>query len=244
MKIYLAAFKTIEKKWLDSTNDIYLLSSFYEHKTGKYGDYVKQKKHLLDSGAFSFFGGKKTDWIEYADKYAEFINKTNQQLFFELDIDTIKGLSYAEMLRNRIEKQTNKQSIPVWRPSRGVNYWYRMCEEYNYVAISASGAYDSSWRRKKRSIHVFNKMIAIAKQYNTKVHGLGFTTISQLKKIPFYSVDSTTWLNAQKYGELHYYSNGDIKRIRDNRRLKNSSQMQVNNFREWVKFQRYADKIL
>ena len=65
MKVYLASFKTIEKQWKQPTNDIYLLSSFYEHKTGSFGDYVCQKKHILDSGAFSFFDGKKKiDWID------------------------------------------------------------------------------------------------------------------------------------------------------------------------------------
>ena len=40
MIVYLAGFKTIEKVYPSSTEDIYLLSSFLEHKGGKYGDYV------------------------------------------------------------------------------------------------------------------------------------------------------------------------------------------------------------
>ena len=52
MIIYLAGYKTIEKYYKETTNDIYLLSSFWEHKSGKYGDYVLQDKHILDSGAF------------------------------------------------------------------------------------------------------------------------------------------------------------------------------------------------
>lgn len=59
MKVYLAGFKTIEKHYPEPTKDIYLLSSFYEHRTGKHGDYVNQENHILDSGAFSFFGGVK-----------------------------------------------------------------------------------------------------------------------------------------------------------------------------------------
>lgn len=34
MKIYLAGYKTIEKHYNQSTKDIYLLSSFWEQRTG------------------------------------------------------------------------------------------------------------------------------------------------------------------------------------------------------------------
>ena len=37
MIVYLAGFKTIEKTWNKPTNDIHLLSSFWEHKNGKFG---------------------------------------------------------------------------------------------------------------------------------------------------------------------------------------------------------------
>ena len=58
MIVYLAGFKTIEKDWITPIKDIYLLSSFWEHKSGKFGDYVKQEKHILDSGAFSAINDK------------------------------------------------------------------------------------------------------------------------------------------------------------------------------------------
>ena len=58
MKIYLAGFKTIEKTYNKPTDDIYLLSSFWEHKNGRYGEYVTQEKHILDSGAFTAINDK------------------------------------------------------------------------------------------------------------------------------------------------------------------------------------------
>lgn len=250
MKVYLAAFKAIEKHFKGSTKDIYLLSSFYEHKTGKHGEYVCQKNHILDSGAFSFFGGgKKVDWKEYTKKYCSFIKKTKQKLFFELDIDKVTSLTHAEQLRDQIEQSTGRQPIPVWRPSRGIEYWHKMCENYPYVSISASGAYDSSWTRKKESIPVINKMLLIARKNNSKVHGLGFTAMPLLHKLKFYSVDSTTWLNAAKFGEIQWFSNGIINKLQAGKLGKKTikskeKKMLINNFNEWIKFQKYADKNL
>jgi hypothetical protein len=80
MKIYLAGFKTIAKKYTKSTKDIYLLSSFWEHKGGTYGEYVNQDNHILDSGAFTAINDKtgkykNFDWDNYCDKYIAFIKK-------------------------------------------------------------------------------------------------------------------------------------------------------------------------
>ena len=81
MKIYLAGYKTLEKHYNQSIEDVYILSSYYEHKNGKFGNYVYSKNHILDSGAFTFFGGKKVDWEKYTYAYCDFINKTKQELF-------------------------------------------------------------------------------------------------------------------------------------------------------------------
>ena len=88
MILYLAGYKPCAKRWNLDTKDIYLLSSFWEHKSGHYGGYVCQEKHILDSGAFSAFSGKNNsfDWDGYVKKYADFVLKNNIQRFFELDI--------------------------------------------------------------------------------------------------------------------------------------------------------------
>ena len=46
MILYLAGYKYCAKRWNLDTKDIYLLSSFWEHKSGHYGSYVCQEKHL------------------------------------------------------------------------------------------------------------------------------------------------------------------------------------------------------
>ena len=101
MILYLAGYKPCAKRWNLDTKDIYLLSSFWEHKSGHYGGYVCQEKHILDSGAFSAFSGKNNsfDWDGYVKKYADFVLKNNIQRFFELDIDVVVGLEKVEYYR-------------------------------------------------------------------------------------------------------------------------------------------------
>ncbi|UQT35709.1 hypothetical protein M5E82_09040 [Parabacteroides distasonis] len=121
MILYLAGYKPCAKRWNLDTKDIYLLSSFWEHKSGHYGGYVCQEKHILDSGAFSAFSGKNNsfDWDGYVKKYADFVLKNNIQRFFELDIDVVVGLEKVEYYRKYLEDRTGRRPIPVWHASRG-----------------------------------------------------------------------------------------------------------------------------
>lgn len=245
MKIYLAGFKTIERYWNNPTKDIYLLSSFWEHRAGKYGDYVRNKNHILDSGAYSAITGiaKNINWDVYIEKYANFINKNNIELFFELDIDNIVGLKEVERLRAKLEKLTNKKCIPVWHKSRGKEYWLQMVKDYDYVAIG--GIVTKEIKRKEYPY--FHWLLKEAKKQNCKVHGLGFTNMKGLIKYPFYSVDSTNWLNARFGSSGADFFNGKIiKNIKkpEGKKKKNLMVLSTHNFKEWVKFQKYALKNL
>jgi hypothetical protein len=198
---------------------------------------------LLDSGAFSFFG-KKADslnWEEYQNKYADFINAHSIDKFFELDIDILVGIEEVERLRERLISLTGKTPIVVWRPSRGIEYWQKMIEQYPYIAISASGSYDSRWTRNPGSEDVLRQMVKTAHAQGVKVHGLGYTNIDKLKHIGWDSIDSTTWVHGNRTGQIHEFRNGKIiKHKRPEGTFMPPKQAAIHNFDEWVKFQQYA----
>jgi len=245
MKIYLAGFKTIEKYWKESTKDIYLLSSFYEHKNEKCGNYVKQKNHILDSGAFTFMQNKNktVDWDKYTEEYANFIKKYNIELFIEMDIDSIIGLKEVEKLRTKLENVTNKKCIPVWHKSRGKEYWLQMIKNYDYVAIGGIAINEI----KQNEYKYFNWFLKTAKKENCKVHGLGFTKTKLLKKYRFDSVDSTTWNVGGKFGNVVILDRCGFPTKRYKKkynRVKNVNDLNMYNFNQWIKFQKYAEKYL
>ena len=265
MKIYLAG--TYSRKYcIEEAMKVYLAgdngkySGTYDEEIEKHKPYILEsyyyirnneewimgmrpyfKGFLLDSGAFTFLNsGGKINWEQYVREYAEFINKHEVELFFELDIDPIVGLKEVERLRDLLEELTNKKYIPVWHKSRGMDYWEKMVQEYDYVAIGGIVTKEI----KPKDYSIFSVLIKIASQHKCKVHGLGFTNIDGLRKYKFYSVDSTAWLYGNRGGFLYQFNGTKLDKIQPkNMRLK-GRQAAIHNFTEWLKFSHYADRNL
>lgn len=147
LNIFLAGNDGYRKdRFKIKTHDLNILESFYYLKTQEWMfPLIKEfKNFLLDSGAFTFMNQNRNhdiDWDAYIEEYADFINKLDISLFFELDIDSIVGIDEVERLRHKLEKLTGKKAIPVWHVSRGHDYWLKMIKEYDYVAIGGDKKY-------------------------------------------------------------------------------------------------------
>lgn len=228
----------------DLLSDINILESFYYLRNN--ASFMSIISHfgsfLLDSGAFTFMQGShkgEIDWDGYVKEYASFINKWNVDLFFELDIDPIVGIREVERLRTKLESLTGKKPIPVWHKSRGKDYFIKMCENYPYVALGGIVT-----KEIPRNIYekAFPWFIKTAHDHKCKIHGLGYTTISNLPKYRFDSVDSTAWLYGNRGGYLYRFNpkTGLMDQIKkEGCRLK-PREAAMNNFNEWVKFGVYA----
>lgn len=253
MRLHLAGVTTVANM-KESDNILFALESFYGLRGKSEKDLTIQriKKRtwqcfLLDSGAFSFMAQQKKgnfkeiDWDKYLDEYIDFINRYNVRYFFELDVDSLVGYEKVKQMRTRLERETRKKCIPVWHKSRGLEEWIKMCKEYDYIAIGASGKNDSAWTIKNTS--VLKKLLSIAQENNCKVHGLGFTRTKVLHEFSFYSVDSTAWLSGGRFGSLYEFNGKTMNSVSfKNRRARNAKEINNHNLKEWIKYQKYLDE--
>jgi len=246
MKLFLAGEHTVKNGNLAQWDNVKILESYiYASKNAHFSRLILSKSldFLLDSGAFTFMSDKKNtaNWDEYIARYCDFINSYKIKHFFELDIDSVVGLKEVERLRTKIERLTGKQPIPVWHKSRGLDYWKGMVKDYKYIAIGGIVT-----REIKLNEHpVFTRLIDIAHEAGAKVHGLGYTNLKGLERYKFDSVDSTSWLFGNRKGSVFKFNGRTIIDIPKppGTRLK-SQQVALNNFQEWVKFQKYAEQNL
>lgn len=222
----------------------YILESFYyvdkdtELLLPFFGDF------MLDSGAFTFMEGNggKVCWEEYLERYADFIVRNNVQKFYELDIDSVVGYDKVLDLRRRLESLTGRQSIPVWHSNRGIREFYRMCDEYDYVALG--GIVGNEWDKKAE--HMLPAFIYEAHKRGAKIHGLGFTKLKLLEHYHFDSVDSTAWTAGNRFGFVYHFDGRTMQKTNcpKGMRLADSRKVAFKNYIEWIKFQRYAESNL
>ena len=224
--------------------NIYALGSYY-NISQKFNKYIPLfKDFLLDSGAYTFLkkNNKNVNWNAYLEKYIAYINEHKIKNFFELDIDDLIGYEKVKEFRYRLEKATGRVSIPVWHYSRGLEEYYRLCDEYSYIAIGDIAI---------RVIRVddykyFPYLIREAHKRNCKVHGLGITATSVIKRYHFDTVDSSSWSGGGRFGSLYFFKDGEIAARRRTKglRIKNWEDADVHNLREFFKYQRYAESHL
>jgi len=245
MRLYLAGEHCVKNgKKIKTWSKLSILESYYYARDNKYFQELLSTANLmdflLDSGAYTFMNNatsKTINWTKYVEQYAAFINKYNIKQFFELDIDSLVGLEQVEQLRNQLENQTGKKSIPVWHKSRGLDYYHKMVKEYEYVAIGGI----VNKEIKKQHYGIFHKLLKIARENKCKVHGLGFTPTKGLNKYKFYSVDSTAWLYGNLGGYVYHFKNGIMNKtmVPNGKKLK-SQMVAQHNFNQWIKYQQYA----
>lgn len=240
MKIYLAG-NVGNEKW-DCCIDTPILESFVYINNAAKNKIPKIKYFLLDSGAFTWFSaGKEVNWDDYVEKYAAFINEMKIKKFFELDIDSLIGFQEVLRLRNKLERLTGKQSIPVWHISRGIRQFEKDASEYPYIALG--GIVSGEWSQQAQTR--FPWFIKTAHQYGAKIHGLGYTSLQGLKKYHFDSVDSTAWTTGNRFGCIYRFNGKTMQKINvpPGKRLK-TKEVALHNFKEWAKFSRYAESHL
>lgn len=252
MKLYLAtpvtALSYVDPAELQGR---YILETYHAIKNAKDLSWLQycREDFLLDSGAYTYMRGNggdlsKIDWDKYIHNYAAFIKTHGIKYFFELDIDAVIGYSNVKYLTQKLNKLAERQCIPVWHRKRGYEEWLRSIKDYSYVSLSASGNNGSSeWTRTRGAENVLYKMNKVAMENNCKVHALGYTKIDMLRKIPFYSVDSASWVRGA-FGTLTKF-NPNSPRGFDMIKKPAGKNMVVrethaHNFREWLKIQEWA----
>ena len=243
MKVYLAGHWPWAESGLydlEINQKICILESFYYIKDWMLPYIQNYWDFMLDSGAFTFMmnTNKKLNWVEYLESYAHFIRDNKIGKFFELDIDSIVGYKKVLEYRDRLEQIVGSPCIPVWHRSRGKDEFLKLVNDYEYISIGGIAIRHIE----KKEFKFFKWFIDVAHAHSCKIHGLGYSSIPGLKKYNFDSVDSTSWLYGNRGGFLYQFKNNDLVKLYPPKgtRVK-GREVALHNFREWIKFQRWAD---
>lgn len=185
-------------------------------------------KLLLDSGAVNFynkyvkkntkgapgrrFSDRRREKHEYAstdefkkyrNAYIHFIkkNKASLSAYINLDIINNAKASYESL---KYMESKGLTPLPVFHIGNDVKWLERYIKEgYGYICLG--GITPNPWEQVKPILDkIWSDILTDDKGMPIlKVHGLAATSFPLMKRYPWFSVDSTSWLKMGVYGSIY-----------------------------------------
>ena len=180
-------------------------------------------KFFIDSGAFTYMSNPKyqentvEQWEGHIERYLEWAKKHKDIIFAIASLDLeylVGGDKVQEWNEKYFEPFMLETGIPVcfvWHEDGTKLSWEDYCKRYPYVGVSWG---TDSFADGTGGLKTGQRMLKVAEKYGAVVHGMAMTRTSLLTKLPFYTVDSTTWLVGLQYGEVNYWRGTRMSRLK------------------------------
>lgn len=234
--LYFAGSQAAEvDKYLQQKNCLRLFSYLNEKKGIDEWKEQLPKNLFIDSGAFSVAHNNKTVDI---DAYIDYINSNPEiNIFVELDKipypilnkETAKESSEVSWknylyMKERVTSPCNL--LPLYHFGESIDHLKRILntpykgELPAYIGIG--GRHGVSTKLQELYFQNIFDVVKSSDNPNVKIHVFGMTVLSTLEKFPFYSADSTTWLQLGVNGNIFSNKYGIInvserqKKAKDN----------------------------
>lgn len=193
-----------ERQGIDSVNC--KLESYHYIGTGRYADRIRENgdRVFLDSGAFSAFSlGVQVDlpaYCEWIKRNLDIIRTDGPSLMASV----LDGIGDPlKTYQNQIAmEQLGVRPLPCFHYGEDERYleWY--IEHYEYITIGGMVPISTP--------QLFHWLDRIWNKYLTdgsgrariKVHGFGLTSVPLMQEYPWYSVDSSSWVQIGAHGNI------------------------------------------
>lgn len=182
------------------------LESFHYVGNGSKDDAIRYTGHkiFMDSGAFSMFTlGSEIDLNEYG----RFLTTRADYIEIASNVDAIGAGREQDSYDN--QKILEAMDLPVRvcpvHHARDDDRWLvrYLDEGYDYIFLGGmvpeSTPYLIEWLDR-----IWDKYLALPDgTARVKIHGFGLTTLELMDRYPWYSVDSTSWVQVGMFGGLY-----------------------------------------
>lgn len=202
----------------------FLMSYHYLQKTHtnmekRFGD--GNIRLFIDSGAHTYQQDPKyeevtiEEWEQHLQKYLRWLEKNKKYIFAaaNFDFENMLGADIvAEWNRKYFEPFMLRTGIPicfVWHQNSAYD-WESYCQRYPYIGFSSVNIVSGE----NIDLTDYKEKLRIAEKHGALVHGFGMTRTGMLTELPFYTVDSTTWMVGLQYGELNYWTGTKMTRLK------------------------------
>ncbi len=156
--------------------------------------------HFLDSGAYSLRKEKVTDYLEYMDRYADFVKTNSSAIDLYANVDVIGDPETTYQNQKYLERQ-GISPVPVVHYGEEIKWIEKyLSEGYELIAL---GGLASNHRGIDGWLGAcFNVLCDAKGNLRAKVHGFGVGGVGPILRYPWHSVDTVRWAHLGSRGYL------------------------------------------
>lgn len=183
------------------------------------------KEVMLDSGAFTAFTkGHKVTLEELTATYDDTLSKLNPKLqVWLINLDVIPGeygrvaspkeiddaLVASDINYKKLKKRYGDRVLPVYHQTEPLSRLRDVCKQNWFIGAGFRQDFSEEHR-----IRCAEEVLEYAHSQNVIVHGLATTGYKMLRRAPFDTVDSASWLYTAAMGGIHFIDpRGDLSDI-------------------------------
>ena len=177
------------------------VSKWAEKRLGKNPSKAEANNAFRSDEFKEFYVGVVAEMEAWETKYMEVAaHFQNNPKVVVVEFDA--GQPYTIYERRMRWFQAGLTPLIVWHAGTRREAFERMCRWAPYVGIGGIATGDSKYKAA-----MFSWVFDFAKRNGSKVHGFGMTQQEPMRRSPFFSVDSTSWLSGARFG-VHYEYRG------------------------------------
>jgi len=155
---------------------------------------IKKNRSITDSSYIN-----TPEFKDYLNSYIEFCHKYKKYLNVYANVDVIGDGKKTFIVHREMEKQ-GLRPLPVYHYGEHIKWLHKYIDKgYDYIAL---GGIVGDKRDRKHKISWIRKVFSEIQGKNIKLHGFAITSIKMLTEFPFYSVDSTSWIQIASNGAI------------------------------------------
>jgi hypothetical protein len=149
---------------------------------------------FADSGAFSAMTqGAKVD----LEEYARWLLRYKHWFGVYANLDVIRHAELTWSNQQILEDRYGLEPLPVFHVAEGWDWLHHYLERYRYIALGVAGHPTS--RYMGWVVRCFKER---GDPPRAAYHGFGITSWKALRSFPWYSVDSSSWAQGYRYGQV------------------------------------------
>ncbi len=194
----------------------HILESFHYVGKQRYADDMRKDnaKVFLDSGAFSMWTSgihiSVAEYCAYIERNRDILRVEDGALMASV-LDSIGQGKEIETYRNQLEMEWRGVTpLPCFHYGEDERYLEYYLSKYNYITIGGMV------RKTKQQLtvwldRIWNKFILDGSgRPRVKLHGFGITTVSIMERYPWYSCDSSSWIQGAAFGTIVHPKHGSL----------------------------------